>query len=131
MDKIIYYIILIMSIKSLKKNGSKLVTDYTKSFSGTNRTNNFFKSAQLILGAILAGYTAQRVPASFMKWASNPIGQIIIYFFLFNQSSQYNISKKWLLYDAILFTVLINIIIYFMRLYEYRKNHRKNLPSLF
>ena len=120
-----------MSIKSLKKNGSKLVTDYTKSFSGTNRTNNFFKSAQLILGAILAGYTAQRVPASFMKWASNPIGQIIIYFFLFNQSSQYNISKKWLLYDAILFTVLINIIIYFMRLYEYRKNHRKNLPSLF
>ena len=97
---------------------------YTGSFTSFSRSGQFFKSVQLIIGAVLAGYTAQSIPAHYMSWTAHPLGQFFIYYLLFNQSHSEKIPRMWIVIDSIIFTLIINLFLYgIKRHHEYNKEH--------
>ena len=96
---------------------------YTDSFSSFSRSKQFFNSVQLIIGAVLAGYTAQSIPTKYMEWASHPIGQFLIYYLLFNQSHSSTIPRTWIFIDALIFTIIMNIIMHFIN--KHNKLHHQ------
>lgn len=102
----------------IMKETTKHMKTYTQSFNTFSRSDQFMKSVQLIIGAVLAGYTAQSVPSKYMKWASHPIGQIFIYYLLFNQTHSSGVPRTWILLDAVIFTVMINLFIMFIKLHD-------------
>ena len=113
-----------MSTKIARETTKQLRT-YTKSFSSNKRFTHLFKSIQLIIGAVLAGYTAQNIPHTYMNYASHPIGQFFIYFLLFNQSHNSKTPIQWIILDALLFTLVINLILFMIKKHhESRKNKK-------
>lgn len=113
-----------MSTKIARETTKQLRT-YTKSFSSNKRFTHLFKSVQLIIGAVLAGYTAQNIPIVYMRYTAHPIGQFFIYFLLFNQSHESKTPIQWIILDAILFTIVINLILFIIKKhYESKRNER-------
>ena len=114
-----------MSTKVARETAKQFRT-YTKSFSSNTRFEHLSKSVQLIIGAVLAGYTAQTIPPTYMQYASHPVGQFFIYFLLFNQSHESNTPTKWIILDALLFTLAINLILFMIKKHhESRRNKRQ------
>tara|TARA_Y100000389_G_scaffold202486_1_gene247915 strand:- start:7382 stop:7660 length:279 start_codon:yes stop_codon:yes gene_type:complete len=91
-----------------------------------SRFGQFIKSVQLIIGAVLAGYTAQNIPKKYMDYTSHPISQFIIYYLLFNQSHSNNVPRSWIFIDAVIFTLFINITIELIKMHNHYQENKKD-----
>jgi len=77
------------------------------------------QGAQLILGAVFAGYTATAFPPQFLKLFETPLMQLFIFFILFYQNywNQKGFPKWYIVLDAVLFTAFLQGAIYLARKY--------------
>ena len=95
-----------------------LVSKYAKSLAGgPPSAHTVRQSAQLILGAVFAGYTATAFPPKFLKMFEKPWAQFLVFLVLFNQSywNETGFPRWYALLDALIFTVLLQTAIYFAK----------------
>jgi len=94
-----------------------MISKYLISISGGEpKSHNISIGIQLIIGAAFAGYTVTHMPEQFLKIFEHPLMQFLVYFVLFKQTQvDRTIPYYFAMFDALLFTIIINIIIYIFK----------------
>lgn len=103
-----------------------MLRKYLKSlFGGTPKKHSFYLGFQLMISGIFAGYTANHIPKKYLKIFELPLFQFFIFFLAIKETqSDRNIPIFFAIMDAILFTILFNLLIYKLKSLKEEENNQ-------
>jgi hypothetical protein len=87
--------------------------------------HNAFKTFLLIIGAVFSGYTASQFPPQFLIFFSTPLGQFIT-FMILGLGLYQTKNIEFVVYDSILFVILLQMLLYISNEIYEEQNKGKN-----